>query len=325
MRIGLAAFLVALVIAAPSAAKDDESDIFNLLFNPPKHAAKPAAPTKQPPKPMQTATLAGVPVAIWMPADATPRPFPLIVFSHGFRGCNTQSSFLMRALADHGYLVVAPNHHDAWCTRFGRSLGPRENFGRPDAWNEHSFEDRRTDIAAVLDALEKEVPWTSLVDPKKIGLIGHSLGGYTVLGLAGAWPSWKRADVKAVLALSPWCEPFLRHGALDRIEVPVMYQGGSIDLFITPSVSRPGGAYDKTPAPAFFVELAHAGHLAWTDLNPTFQDTIVHYALAFFDAELKAGPLAALSQRYGQVDEVEAKQAPSATAQPQPTGSSELR
>ena len=32
-------------------------------------------------------------------------------------------------------------------------------------------------------------------------LAGHSLGGYTVLALAGAWPSWKLANVRAVLAL----------------------------------------------------------------------------------------------------------------------------
>lgn len=308
MKLGIIVLLLALAVAGPCTAKD-EDDIFNLLFNPPKKAgpAKPAQPASLPAKPMQTAMIADLSVAVWMPADATPRPMPVIVFSHGLRGCDTQSSFLMRALADHGYLVMAPNHHDASCTRIRRALGPEERFGRPDAWTEHSFEDRHDDIAKLLDALKQEVPWSSLVDPQKIGLAGHSLGGYTVLGLAGAWPAWKRADVKAVLALSPWCEPFVRHGALDRIEIPVMYQGGSIDLPITPSVRRPGGAFDRTPAPAFFVELAHAGHLAWTDLNPRFHDTIVHYALAFFDAELKAGALAALNARYGEVDDVRSK------------------
>jgi predicted dienelactone hydrolase len=319
--------LLALTIATPTVAKDDESDIFKLLLDAAKKAAPatPAQPAALPAKKVQIATIAGLSVAVWMPADTTPRPMPVIVFSHGFRGCDTQSSFLMRALADHGYLVVAPNHHDAFCSHFGRTLGPQERFGRPDAWTEHSFEDRRDDIAKLLDALEKDVPWSSLVDPQKIGLAGHSLGGYTVLGLSGGWPSWKRADVKAVLALSPWCEPYLRHGALDKLTVPVMYQGGSIDLNITPTVRRPGGAFDKTPAPAFFVELAHAGHLAWTDANPRFQDTIVHYALTFFDAELKAGPLAGLSERYGEVDDVKAKQAPSGAGKPQSTGSSELK
>jgi dienelactone hydrolase len=260
------------------------------------------------PKPPQSATVAGRTVAVWMPPPATPRPMPLIVFSHGFHGCNTQSSFLMRALAEKGYVVVAPNHRDAACGRLSLSRGPEERFGRPSAWSDHTYEDRRDDIAAVIDALKREVPWSDLVDAKKIGLAGHSLGGYTVVGLAGGWESWQRKDVKAVLALSPYVEPYLRHGgALDRVEAAVMYQGGTLDLGLTPSLHRPGGAYDKTPAPVYFVELRSAGHLAWTDLQPRFHDTIVHYALAFFDAHLKDQPPAPLRERYGDAVDVRAK------------------
>jgi len=87
----------------------------------------------------------------------------------------------------------------------------------------------------------------------------------------------------------------------------VMYQGGSIDLGVTPSLIRPGGAYDKTPAPVYLVELEHAGHLAWTDLNPRFRDTIAHYALAFFDAHLKGASPAPLRERYGDAAVVRAK------------------
>jgi predicted dienelactone hydrolase len=261
----------------------------------------------QRPKPPETATVAGHAVAVWMPPPATPRPMPLIVFSHGFRGCNTQSSFLMRALAEKGYVVVAPNHRDASCGRLSLARGPEERFGRPNAWTDHTYEDRRTDLAQVIDALTREVPWKDLIDAKRIGLAGHSLGGYTVLGVAGGWEAWRRQDVKAVLALSPFVEPFVRHGALDRVEAAVMYQGGSLDLGITPSLRRPAGAYDKTPAPVYFVELRGAGHLAWTDLQPRFQDTIVHYALAFFDAHLKDQSPAPLRERYGDAVDVRAK------------------
>src|SRR2546421_147846 len=75
---------------------------------------------------------------------------------------------------------------------------------------------------------------------------GHSLGGYTVLGLAGGWPSWKLPEVKAVLALSPYCSPLAQKGRLSAIKVPVMYQGGTRDLGITPSVIKGRGAYDQT-------------------------------------------------------------------------------
>jgi hypothetical protein len=46
-----------------------------------------------------------------------------------------------------------------------------------------------------------------------------------------------------------------------------MYQGGTLDIGITPFVAKSGGAYDSTPAPKFFAELRAAGHLAWTNLT----------------------------------------------------------
>src|SRR5579872_3176388 len=58
-------------------------------------------------------TIAGRDVAVWKPEGAAPASgYPLILFSHGYTGCNTQSVFLMRALAHAGYLVLAPNHKD---------------------------------------------------------------------------------------------------------------------------------------------------------------------------------------------------------------------
>lgn len=255
-------------------------------------------------EPQQNGLIAGMQVAVWMPAGNTPRPMPAIVFSHGYRGCNTQSSFLMRALADKGYVVLAPNHHDAACTRTNRAKPADLRFDRPGAWDEHSYEDRRDDITKLLDVLQKDVPWSSMIDKTKIGLAGHSLGGYTVIGVAGGWESWRRKDVKAVLAMSPFVEPFIRHGALDRIDAAVMYQGGTADLTITPSLRRPMGAYDKTPAPVYFVELKQAGHLAWTDLIPRSQDTVVHYAVAFFDAQLRGAAPTPLRERYGDAADV---------------------
>src|SRR5271170_4777599 len=69
-------------------------------------------------------TIAGRDVAIWKPAGTAPAAgFPVVVFSHGFGGCNTQSVFLMEALANAGYLVVAPNHADARCGSARRERG----------------------------------------------------------------------------------------------------------------------------------------------------------------------------------------------------------
>ena len=48
---------------------------------------------------------------VWYPSPANaacPPAFPLIVHAHGFFGTRSQSDFLTRHLASHGYVVVSP-------------------------------------------------------------------------------------------------------------------------------------------------------------------------------------------------------------------------
>ena len=238
-------------------------------------------------------TLTGRDVAVWKPTRAADASgYPLIVFSHGFTGSNTQTKFLMQALAQAGYLVVAPNHKDACCGS-GRHFGnggrkPEIPFHDAGRWTDTTYRDRRDDIEAVLNAVLSRDNFAGLpVDRNRIGIAGHSLGGYTVLGLAGGWASWKDPRVKAVLALSPYCAPFLAAMRLKEVSIPVMYQGGTRDFGITPTVKKTQGAYDQSKAPKYYVELDGAGHFAWTDLNRAYVSTIDAYSVAFFDAYLK--------------------------------------
>jgi pimeloyl-ACP methyl ester carboxylesterase len=232
--------------------------------------------------PQTTAIIAGRQVVIWAPTNGS-APQPVVIFSHGFHGCATQSKFLMEAIASHGYWVLAPNHKDALCTRgggFGRSEEP---LGKPEEWTDATYADRGEDIRAILKALADSAGIAQKMDLHRLVLSGHSLGGYTVLGLAGAWPSWKISGVTAVLALSPYAQPFVVHNTLGNLNAPAMYQGGTLDFGITPFVKKRGGAYDLSPAPKYFVEFSGAGHLAWTDLSDKAHSQIVSYSLAFLD------------------------------------------
>ena len=91
---------------------------------------------------------------------------------------------------------------------------------------------------------------------------------------------------------------YVSQGDLGQLNVlPVMYQGGTRDLGITPVVKRPKGAYEQSSGPKYFVEFDGAGHFAWTDLNKTYQDVISRYSVAFFDRHLKrTGVLNALAE-----------------------------
>jgi predicted dienelactone hydrolase len=225
----------------------------------------------------ETITVEGLSVAIWRPASASPAP--LVLFSHGFHGCHTQSLALTEGLAAAGYLVAAPNHADAACGGDGAAL--QTPFAQPELWTDQTYADRADDLARLLLGLSSAgLP----IDFARVALVGHSLGGYTVLGTAGAWPHWRLPGLSAVLALSPYCQPFTFHaGALAGMGVPIMYQGGTRDLGITPSVKRAGGCYDQTASPAYFVEFRGAGHFAWTNAQTEHDAIILRYALAFLD------------------------------------------
>jgi predicted dienelactone hydrolase len=240
-----------------------------------------------PPKNGEDTTIAGIACSVWKPK--TPGPWPLVIFSHGYHGSSQQSTFLTVALADHGYLVIAPNHRDSY--RFGVANAgleaPQASFAHVRTWNSTIYKDRGDDIHRLVAALKQNETYKKSIDWNKVALAGHSLGGYTVLGLGGAWKGWYLPEVKAIIALSPYAAPFIQANTLTALSVPVLYQGGTLDVGISPLLKVKGGVLDKTPAPAYYIEFSRAGHFAWTDLNPAFQPEIIEYCEKFLDKYLK--------------------------------------
>ncbi|MGH6829525.1 MAG: alpha/beta hydrolase family protein, partial [Rhizomicrobium sp.] len=148
------------------------------------------------------ATDEGLTYRAWWPAPSRERhKAPLILFSHGFGGCAHQSASLTRALAGAGYAVLAANHRDEGCERYlrGRRTAwaaagarqPEQPFTDPSAWGPATERRRGDDIEALLDHALRRHPYRDAIDSDRIGVMGHSLGGYTALGLAGAWTSWR--------------------------------------------------------------------------------------------------------------------------------------
>jgi predicted dienelactone hydrolase len=111
-------------------------------------------------------SIAGLDVMFWQPDDAMPAALPIVVFSHGFHGCATQSRFLMTALASAGYLVFAPNHRDATCNGGSArwSDRPEQRFVKPETWDETSFRDRADDIIHLVEALKTMPAWRDRID-----------------------------------------------------------------------------------------------------------------------------------------------------------------
>ncbi|MDE0856656.1 MAG: hypothetical protein OSA97_19760 [Nevskia sp.] len=278
----------------------------------------------------QTFRVGNLQVTAWSQDQPAGGRQPVLVFSHGLHGCDVQSRSLTAAFAAAGYLVFAPNHRDASCNG-GRTPwfeGTELMFLHPEQWTEATYRNRADDVRRLIAGLYDDDRFRNRADWSRLGLVGHSLGGYTMLGLAGGWPDWKLPGVKAVLALAPYSHPYTVQGTLAGLDVPVMYQCGQNDFAITPVVAQPQGSYDESPQPKYYVELAGAGHLAWTDSDETDRRAVLAYSLAFLDHYVKGQPAAALLThaqpgvaRLRYTSELGSSDAP-ALAQPAPAGGS---
>jgi dienelactone hydrolase len=233
-----------------------------------------------------TVALGGLRAVVWLPTASPSTRHAVVIFSHGLGGCPTQSRFLTAGLAVRGYVVIAPFHKDAGCGRRGPGIGARARppvpFSEPERWDDRSFADRLGDMHAVVAAL----PVSSLrneVDMDRLAVAGHSLGGYTALGLAGGWSLAKIGNVRAVLALAPYTTPFLVHGTLPDISTPVMYQTGVLDVGTTLALSKRNGTYEQTGGPKYLVEFSRAKHSSWGNHRNAAQDAMLSYAAAFLD------------------------------------------
>lgn len=98
---------------------------------------------------------------------------PLVLLSHGFGGMASNLAWLGVALASHGFIAVAVDHPG------NNGLDDYTVEGYALMWL------RATDLSAVLDAMLIDKTFGDKIDPLRIGAAGHSLGGYTVILLAG--------------------------------------------------------------------------------------------------------------------------------------------
>jgi len=245
----------------------------------------------------QTTRIGGIDVVVWMPSAGGHESLPVLMFSHALYMCPSQSRYLTRALADAGYLVIAPRHADSACS-YSNWPSVWRMSGKPSPlWTDSDYRDRADDIRTVLQALPEDPRYRAIADPGRLALVGHSLGGYTVLGLGGAWPSWRLPGVRAIVALTPYSLPFQRSEGLSHISAPIMYQAGTLDPVFTVPLEEFG--YAQTPEPKYLVKMAWANHMAWTDFGISGRDAIVNYAIAFLDRYVK-GTLDTLTLLDGQ-------------------------
>ena len=132
--------------------------------------------------------------------NAAPQPglYPLLLFSHSSGGRRRQSTFLCTHLSSHGYVVAALDHSEAIAPELTRREGEtdEQKTVRVEAW----IANRVPDIRFLLDQLLSGAAWDVEVhlDPARIGIVGHSFGGWTALAVPEV-----DGRIRAVVALAP--------------------------------------------------------------------------------------------------------------------------
>ena len=146
---------------------------------------------------------------------------------------------------------------------------PPDGFLDAANWAPTFYADRGKNLRDLRQALETDPNYSALIDAERMALVGHSLGGYTVLGLAGAWPTWKMGKVTAVVALASYAKPLLHNAALANVSLPVLVQGGTADI-LAPAADQES-VYASIAGHGCKIIYQGASHFAWTALDHTGQ------------------------------------------------------
>lgn len=145
------------------------------------------------------------------------KPFPVILFSHGWKGFNAQNTGQALEMASHGFVVVGVQHtYGAMVTAFpDGTVAPNNPNALPADDNAANYEDVARilvnqwagDIAYVTDQLSA---WNEAdgdlffqkLDMERIGVYGHSTGGGAAIEFCG-----RDLRCKAVLGMDPFMRP----------------------------------------------------------------------------------------------------------------------
>ena len=106
-------------------------------------------------------------------AEPSSGAHPLLLISHGYGGSWRNLNWLAQPLAAQGYIVAAPDHP-------GTTTFDKTPAAAAQLW------ERSRDLRRVMDRLIADPELAGQVDRRRIAALGHSLGGWTVLQLAGA-------------------------------------------------------------------------------------------------------------------------------------------
>jgi dienelactone hydrolase len=241
------------------------------------HADFPGAPTRTLHTTLYYPSVGGPadPVAADARPDRKHGPYPMILFSHGNNSFGAEYERLLRQWASAGYVIAAPDY-------------PLSNQNGPGDADASDVENQPADAHFVIDRVlasssKRSGPLSHLVDAKRIGASGHSLGAITTYRLVYQTCCRDRR-IKAAATMSGLAGTAPDY--FSGISTPLLAEHGDADT----TLPYAGGvaAFANAGAPKFFLTLVGGGHTppyrGAPDAQPT---TVAHVTLDFFDRYVK--------------------------------------
>jgi len=239
---------------------------------------------------------------------------PLVVLSHGFGADRYFLDYIGKHLASHGLTVVSVEHPGSNLSALvDLSVDPDlvENPSRILPAEE--FLNRPRDITFVLDRLEqlnrRSVFYSERFNTAEVSIIGHSLGGYTGLALAGAkldlrslqdfckniqplgvspadWLQCAAVDleeqqadlsdsrIQQVIAMNTLTGQLFGEAGLSEVSVPTLLLTGTKDS-VTPTLDQQLSAFEQLSGEKYLLAVIGGTHLSVGDpgnVNPALTE-----------------------------------------------------
>jgi predicted dienelactone hydrolase len=198
-------------------------------------------------------------------APLAPGRFPLVLISHGSGGSPLLYRTLSLALARGGYLVALLKHP-------GNSLGDDALANTVE-----NLRNRPRQLLRLLEALLADAALGAAIADEPVTAIGHSMGGYTVLCLAGGEP-WTRARERievphasrlgALVLMAPACAFFLAPHALRAVTAPILALTAEHDALTPDAQIRAVLAGVPDPSRVTIQTVPNAGHFSFLSPFP---------------------------------------------------------
>jgi len=232
---------------------------------------------------------------------------PLVVISHGFNSNRKHLAYLARHLASYGITVAALEHLGSSAAGLHAQVATTSSLLAEESsfFPAKTFVDRPQDVSFLLDELVKLNRQPGALQGKlntaQVSIIGHSLGGYTALALAGgrldltglraacqtqnplglAPADWfqcyaaalpgeqlnlRDKRVAQIMAISPLVGNLFGDKGLAQVATPTLVVGGTHDA-VAPALSNQLRPFAQLPSPKYLLTAIGETHLSIVNHN----------------------------------------------------------